>query len=588
MLASTALLCSSVIINPTSSTSAKSVVNLRNLGSVLNVASSPSGTTIVMWHAGGTSNGDPDIWFTRSTDGLTGWSTDAYLQSAMATDVANSYSTSPSLATDGKGNWIALVHYLQFHAASTVFDGIPNSLHGCECRLLSFSSTDDGVTWGNPACVPEQGRTGYSFSNTPGTHEEKIHYCKDRWVAIYQLRGFTKRLWCYATSTDLGATWGSHFCYDKDNAHGGYDFTTDAFYGPYFQCTENAWLTIWSKETSNSDTDLYFSRSVDSGSTWSAAALLIGDTTTREAYNGAGVSIAADGKGKVLVAFASEDGTNSAAIKLKCVSSTDDGKTWGSPVAVASATSQTNPQLSHDGAGLYVVAYQEKGSAYKFKSAASSDLGATWSTPSVIEDATPATTSFECFPLYVKNKWVFVYQLSYSDVTSSVGKTALDCAGVAGGSATVKACGCNDADSCKDCKGVANGNTKKDLCEVCGGDSSTCTTETVTIEFSTLFSSFVRAKFDAILTASGTNQVTLTKITLTASKYGPDEKLKVTIVSSKDSGSIEKVKNLVTAEAFKSDFGTAAVLVPPKHDAASTRSVFVLILAGITTALFAV
>ena len=74
------------------------------------------------------------------------------------------------------------------------------------------------------------------------------------------------------------------------------------------------------------------------------------------------------------------------------------------------------------------------------------------------------------------------------------------------------------------------------------------------------------------------------------SKYGTDEKLKVTIVSSKDSGSIEKVKNLVAAEAFKSDFGTATVVVPPnpKHDAASTRSVFVLILAGITTALFAV
>jgi len=497
---------------------------------------SAKGTTVVVWCAAHTSSSQNVNYFSRSAGGdLATWSNPALLDSTLTT-----INDQPKVATDGKGNWVAM--------------GRPNPNTACEGRVMTYSSSDDGKTFPSKACVGKQGLAGATSNSV--LNDATVHFCTDRFVATYHQRNYAPSsgtglfVWCVAQSTDLGQTWTGHYCDPARNAVYGTPESAGNYvaYGPRFACNDDAWLIFMAPDrpaTKNADTDIIYSRSTDKGSTWSASALLVGDTTTRDDWNSPhGSSCAMDSEGNVIFVYNS-DTVQAGTISIKFVTSSDSGATWGSPGVIAAPTvgctrtgttnadgfvNQRNPQITTDGAGVFLVAWT-CGSDHEIFMSSTSNLGVSWSTPTEIISA----RNRPVYPFYIPehaNTWAFAY-MKNNDYLKISTRSSLDC------------------------KGVLSGTAANDLCGKCGGDSSSCATDSLVIEFDSLFSAYTKSNFEAILTASGNNQVALSTVKVTA-EAATDAKLKVTITFVSSSPSKAKVKNLVEADAFKTGFGEAA------------------------------
>jgi Neuraminidase (sialidase) len=104
-----------------------------------------SGNWVCVWwsneNLGGTAGTDGDIFFSCSTNNGTTWSTVATLNTNADSDSGGDYY--PCVSTDGSGHWVTLWNS----------DENLNGTAGTDNDIFASHSTDNGVTWTDPATL---------------------------------------------------------------------------------------------------------------------------------------------------------------------------------------------------------------------------------------------------------------------------------------------------------------------------------------------------------------------------------------------------------------------------------------------------
>jgi BNR repeat-like domain len=134
---------------------------------------------------------------------------------------------------------------------------------------------------------------------------------------------------------------------------------------------------IWSDYTPGYYADVFFSRSTDGGSTFSAPVQVSGGSGAR------GTSMALDTAGNIYIAWAEYWTSAGGSYGMFIRQSSDGGATFSSPIAVSTSLTSSGPQVAIDSAGNINVAWVGYQCCYVVFSR-SSDGGATFTAPKVI------------------------------------------------------------------------------------------------------------------------------------------------------------------------------------------------------------
>jgi len=280
------------------------------------------------------------------------------------------HDTSPEIATDGDGTWIA------------AWQG------GGDSYLIS---TDNGQTWLalNGISVTTGGL--FQFVLQPRV----IMYGNER-VGIVSYGRTDDLDWdiCYVYSADNGATWSDPIMI---NDYGSTDSSNDISSDVAADNNGTVVVTWHSKEDLNgragTDIDIFYSRSTDHGATWSASAVLNSYGTTDSAWEYDPV-IATDGYGNFMVAWETAydlNGTIGTDRDIVASASTDYGATWSDPAPLNAAleyNADSSVQIHPYGIGKWMAVWEHGAFSPTRKEvvvARSEDNGATWTSPIVVE-----------------------------------------------------------------------------------------------------------------------------------------------------------------------------------------------------------
>lgn len=334
------------------------------------VASDGNGTFIVVWQEMGKLGDDVDLFFKRSTDkGLT-WSEPSPLNTNAAEDSGSDFG--PSLATDGKGRWIA---------AWISTDSLGGKI-GTDTDPVIAISTDNGATWSAPF-APDA--NAHLYDTKGGDFAVQIAYQSDTWMLVHE--GFSNfgidADPIAFRSRDGGKTWPKLVLPKTTYAT---DVASDT--SPRLvPVGEGTWLALWtSDDTLNDrigDLDILFSTTDDDGDTWSPPTRIDSDTS-RDDADDRFVSALTDGKGFVFTVWESVEGS---AARLKTATSADAGKTWTSGPILNTETAQARTaRLPVAGwvDGVIVVVWESwfpEKQGCQVTISRSGDRGETWTKP---------------------------------------------------------------------------------------------------------------------------------------------------------------------------------------------------------------
>lgn len=312
-----------------------------------------------------------------------GFSAVAPLNTTAASDTASD--NSPSVATDGAGNWVAV----------WVSNDTLGGTIGSDFDVLFARSTDDGATWSAPAALNSNAATDAGSDQEPEVATDGAGNWVVVWYSPDTLGGTigSDNDILFARSSDDGATWSATAAL---NSHAATDSGSDAF--PRLM-TDGAgtWIATWNSSddlggTIGTDTDVLFARSTDAGATWSAAAPLNTTAASDTGLDG-GCSIATDGAGNfVAVWYSTEDlgGTIGTDADILFARSTDAGATWSAAAplnsnAATDSSPDAEPIVATDGAGNWVVFWYSSddlggtiGTDLDVLFSRSTDAGMTW------------------------------------------------------------------------------------------------------------------------------------------------------------------------------------------------------------------
>lgn len=366
------------------------------------IASDGKGVWVAVWSStntlGGTIEDDADILFARSTDNGASWSVNALLNSFGTNDSFGDFQ--PSIATDGKGNWVCV-----WYSAHNLDGNI-----GSDFDILVSHSTDNGVSW-SPAIVLN------SNASTDGTAKDEFATVASdgngNWVCVWHSDGVlgssTRDDYDIhvSHSSDIGATWSTVAALNSDAA-------TDTAYDqdPRVE-TDRAgrWIAVWESDntlgdTIGSDGDLLYSISEDNGATWSTNAALNTDAATDTGYE-TFPSIATDRDGNWVVVWEGNvDSAKTASTDYETMSarSSDNGSTWSAPIpvnndALTDDDYDSSPSIATDRAGTWIAIWRKDGDSQSpfgndndIVASKSTDNGATWTDLDAINQSVASDT----------------------------------------------------------------------------------------------------------------------------------------------------------------------------------------------------
>ncbi|HYB99084.1 MAG TPA: sialidase family protein [Candidatus Limnocylindrales bacterium] len=353
-----------------------------------------------------------NIAFSVSTDDGRSWSAAALL--APGRSAGATMDTSPAIATDRRGVWV-----VAFQSAGVV-KGSP----GSDSDVLWARSDDDGASWSAPQPVAldagDEFRPALAFAgnawllgwegqarelggggdgdlvvsrSTDGartwsapallTETAKNDAGVDRRLVL-AVEGAGERVlagweafsvpglgsdWdvMVARSDDAGASWSAAqplSARAASDGHAGDDSVSLAAAG------DGRWLALWASYVGKpgdeeDDWDIMAAASSDGGKTWSSAASVNGPFKT-DTHRDLLPRVAFDGAGRFVAVWTSKDSmgkTKGSDSDVLVSVSTDDGRTWSPPRAVAAyATADgrswdDKPVVVSDGKGLVLVAW---------------------------------------------------------------------------------------------------------------------------------------------------------------------------------------------------------------------------------------
>ncbi len=368
------------------------------------IAGDGAGNYVVVWESTdslrGTIDGDSDILVTRSSDAGVTWSEPASLAPYAKTDI--SHDSAPTILTDGKGIWAVawssnnslgdkigddvdtLIAYSTDNGATWT---APTALYpsAAQDRIAESSptlATDGHGNWGaafvartleqepgasvqrnifttfrkngesawsdpvqlNPVLPPEPANDHTSASI--GVDE------KGNWLVVWRRVIGVKADFYAARSNDTGETWSQPRT--VNSAVG----ATSSNYGSIIRTDGKNWATVWVSGYSEGgrlgkDRDVVFAHSTDAGATWSRTREVNQDAATDSRSSNDELPAVATGGGGWIVVWSHQqsDGSGEGGSDNDLRASVSaDGLTWSPPVAVNN--DQADDQ-SHDlGAGV--------------------------------------------------------------------------------------------------------------------------------------------------------------------------------------------------------------------------------------------
>ncbi len=190
----------------------------------------------------------------------------------------------------------------------------------------------------------------------------------------------------YSRSADNGATWtppASLAPYANTETWNDWrpQITTDG---------NGTWIVVWHSAydlggTVGNDYDVFVTRSLDNGATWSAPAALNSNAAV-DTWDEDEVQIATDGAGNWMVVWGTDNEVNIYEVWFSY--SSDGGVTWSARAPVNPGLDHDNfgeisPDVVADSFGNWIVAWilAEEDSSIDVVAARSTDAGQTWSTP---------------------------------------------------------------------------------------------------------------------------------------------------------------------------------------------------------------
>ncbi|HUU83895.1 MAG TPA: sialidase family protein [Phycisphaerae bacterium] len=229
-----------------------------------------AGHWIAAWYSyethGGTLGTDIDILVSRSTDNGATWTPSEPLNSDATTDhVDYTYcnDTSPNLAYDGNGHWVAVWYTRRTDTDPDDYD------------IYITRSSDHGATWSQLELLHSDLATDLGYDSSPCIAADT----SGNWVITWKsdsligTNGIGDEDIHFSRSTDNGLNWSAPTALNTDASTDG---LRDAYSGGIDLLTDGTvWLVVWVRELPPLvDYDLIISRSTDAGLTWSPPEIL--------------------------------------------------------------------------------------------------------------------------------------------------------------------------------------------------------------------------------------------------------------------------------------------------------------------------
>ena len=251
-------------------------------------------------------DGNPEIYYKRSTDGGISWEADARLTST------NAQSNYPSIALSGSD-----VHVVW----RDVQDGNPEIYHK--------HSTDNGNTWGTDTRLSNN--TSASDFPSVSVSGSIVHVVwrdnRDGYDDIY-----------YKRSTDNGSNWGSETQLTNSPAQSD---------GPSVSASGSFVHVAFHKFLGSGNVKIYYKRSTDNGASWEADVQLTNNSSLL--YE---PSISVSGSVVHLVWRDDRDGN----FEIYYKRSTDNGTNWSADTRLTNASGDSwYPSVASSGSGVHVV-----------------------------------------------------------------------------------------------------------------------------------------------------------------------------------------------------------------------------------------
>jgi hypothetical protein len=350
-------------------------------------------TIVIGWVSddtlGDTVGGDVDMFYTRSTDSGTTWSTVQALNANAGTDSGWEYY--PHVITDGNGIWVA-VWTSDENLGGTV---------GADFDIVFSRSTDDGITWStvqalNSNAGSDSGSENFSFVSTDAN---------GNWVTVWDsnenLGGDIETDYdiLFSRSIDNGVSWSTVQTLNSNAA----DDSGEDSYPRVITDGNGNWVTVWHSTddlgtTIGTDYDILVSRSVDNGVSWSTVQALNSNAGSDSGWDEYPYPVT-DGNGNWVIVWRSDDtlGTTIGSdYDILFSRSADNGVSW-SPVQALNTNAGPDsgddayPSVMTDGNGNWVAAWRSDdtlsgtvGDDNDILFSRSTDNGATWSAPQAL------------------------------------------------------------------------------------------------------------------------------------------------------------------------------------------------------------
>lgn len=239
------------------------------------LAASAAGTWIAAWDQSqalttATTDNLRDIYFARSLNNGSTWAAPAALNSNAAS--ATGVNTAPSLACDSSGNWVAVWQ------AGSIAPPSPSS----DSEIMVARSSNNGASWSAASILNTNAPTDSTADWAPRVATDG----SGTWITVWQTNLYTTSTKpvtdiLFSKSTDNGSTWSPPVSLtNSSDPDSGYDD------GPRIASSgAGTWIIVWASDNTLSGTltssgNIFYSRSTNSGGSFSTPAPLNSDAAT--------------------------------------------------------------------------------------------------------------------------------------------------------------------------------------------------------------------------------------------------------------------------------------------------------------------